>query len=130
MLYSEFIEGTKCRDNEHNYGVYKDIEAMYMNTDMSKEKAYEYGKKLVDNSKTEKEIEQENEIKEEIARIRENIKWNKDSIEDYKALVEAEKRADNEEYWLKTWRNRIKMYQEENKLLRQRIKELNFILGK
>ena len=24
MLYNEFIEGTGCKDNEHNYNVYTD----------------------------------------------------------------------------------------------------------
>lgn len=51
MMYSEFIEGTGCRQNEHNYKVFQNLEAMYINTDMSKEEIYEYGKKLVDNSK-------------------------------------------------------------------------------
>ena len=54
MLYGEFIEGTGCKDNEHNYKVYCDLEIMCMNSDMSKAEIYEYGKKLVDNSKSEK----------------------------------------------------------------------------
>ena len=49
MLFSEFIEGTGCKDNMHNFKVYKDLEVMYMNSDISKEYIFEYGKKLVDN---------------------------------------------------------------------------------
>ena len=49
MLYSEFIEGTGCKDNHHNFKVFQDLEVMYMNSDISKEQVYEYGKKLVKN---------------------------------------------------------------------------------
>ena len=66
MLYSEFINGTGCKDNDHNYEVFKNLEVMYMNTDMTKDQIYEYGKKLVDNTKSEKEIAFEKEIKEQI----------------------------------------------------------------
>lgn len=59
MLYSEFIEGTGCKDTKNNYQVYKNLEIMYMNSNMSKSDIYEYGKKLVDNSKTDEEIKLE-----------------------------------------------------------------------
>lgn len=49
MLYSEFIAGTDCKDNTHNFNVYKRLEVMYMNSDITKEEIFEYGKKLVDN---------------------------------------------------------------------------------
>ena len=74
MLYNEFIEGTGCRDNDHNYKVYRDLEIMYMNSDLTKSQIYEYGKKLVDNSKTQKELEFEAQIKEEIAALKADIK--------------------------------------------------------
>ena len=45
MLFSEFVEGTGCKDNEKNYEVYKNLEIMYMNSNMSKAEIYEYGKK-------------------------------------------------------------------------------------
>ena len=50
MLYSEFIEGTGCQDNRHNFKVFQDLEVMYMNSNLTKEQIYEYGKKLVDNT--------------------------------------------------------------------------------
>lgn len=59
MLWSEFVEGTGCKDTEHNYNVYKELELIYMNTDCTKAHIYEMGKKLVDNSKTEEQIEKE-----------------------------------------------------------------------
>ena len=56
MLWCEFIDGTGCKISEHNYQVYKDLEIMYINSDMTKNQVYEYGKKLVDNSKTPEQI--------------------------------------------------------------------------
>ena len=66
MMYDEFVKGTGCKQNAHNYQVFRNLEVMYMNTDMSKQEIYEYGKKLVDNSKTEQELKLEAEIKAEI----------------------------------------------------------------
>lgn len=63
MLYNEFIEGTGCKDNDHNYQVYKELEVIYTNTECSKAHIYEMGKKLVDNSKSESELKVEAEVK-------------------------------------------------------------------
>lgn len=49
MLYSEFVTGTGCKDNEYNYQVYRDLEILYMHSDHSHFEIYEMGKKLVDN---------------------------------------------------------------------------------
>ena len=49
MLFSEFVENVGCKENAHNFKVYQDLEIMYMNSDISKEAVYEYGKKLVNN---------------------------------------------------------------------------------
>lgn len=74
MLWHEFIAGTGCRDTEHNYAVYKDLEIMYMNSDMSKEKIYEYGRKLVDNNLTERELMHNADIYTRISEMRKEIK--------------------------------------------------------
>lgn len=113
MLYSEFIEGTNCKDNEYNYGVYKNLEAMYMNTNMTKAEVYEYGKKLVNNSKSEKEIQFENEIKHEIELINQEINRAKDWLEYYNAMED---------------KNMVKYYKEEIKGFKNRIKELKWVL--
>lgn len=73
MLYSEFLVGTKCADNAYNYDVYRNLEVMYMNTDMTKEQIYEYGVKLVNNEKTEKQIAIEVEVKAMIAKENEKL---------------------------------------------------------
>ena len=90
MLYSEFIEGTGCRENDHNYQVYKNLEIMYMNSDMTKDQIYEYGKKLVDNSKTPEEIRFEAEKKEEIKSLKEEIEYYKSELDRYKTLLQYE----------------------------------------
>ena len=58
MLYDEFIQGTGCRETDYNYRVYKDVEEIYMNSNMTKEEAYAIGKLRVNNSLTDDEQEQ------------------------------------------------------------------------
>ena len=125
MLYPEFIEGTGCRDNKHNYRVYKDLEIMYMNSDMTKAEIYEYGKKLVDNSKSEKQLKAEAEIKAQIKSLKDDIQWWKEEQEKY-------------EYWLATevidrdkalWKRNIQNCKEQIKAIRGNIKDLQWILG-
>ena len=114
MLFSEFMEGTQCRDNEYNHKVFRDLEVMYMNSNMTKADVYEYGKKLVDNSKTEAELKFEAEIKEQIHR--------------YKVLISQEKqereyrRDIDDKYMIKYCTKNIQQY-------RAKIKELRWVLG-
>lgn len=91
MLYTEFVQGTGCKDNEHNYKVYKDLEIMYMNSDMSKSDIYEYGKKLVNNSKSEEQLKLEAEINEEIKSLRQQIKYYKSMADYYKEMAKYDK---------------------------------------
>lgn len=114
MLYSEFVEGTGCKDNEHNYEVYKNLEIMYMNSNLSKADIYEYGKKLVDNSRSVEEIEFERGIKEK-------IKAYKEDIESYKRQIEFYEYIDNKEM--------VDFYKKEIKYNRRKIKELNWVLS-
>ena len=121
MLYSEFVENTGCKETDYNYQIYKNLEIMYMNSDIPKSAIYEYGKKLVDNSKTEAEIEFESQINAEIAR-------HKSQIESYKKDLEYEN------YMLSIANNAahkstIKYIKEAIKTERRKIKELKWILG-
>lgn len=128
MLYQEFVEGTGCRDNDHNYKVYKDLEVLYMNSDISKAEIYEYGKKLVDNSKSEKELQVEKEIKEQ-------IKEHKAEIESYKRWIEDNQRMAN--YWKEHgdkemtafYRNPVKTWKEQIRYHREQINALKWILS-
>lgn len=120
MLWHEFIAGTGCRDTEHNHGIYKDLEIMYMNSDMSKEKIYEYGRKLVDNSLTESEQEHNAGIMSQIEDMKNEIKGLKESAASdaayakhqgpewaayYKASAKEKRKA------AKALRDQVKMYQ-------------------
>lgn len=113
MLYSEFLENTKARDNEYNYQVYKNLEALYMENDnMTKQDVYKAAETLINNepseevkeliSKAEKEI---NESAEVIAHYRdrietmkyyitissaEEIKAYKESIREYRKAIKRE----------------------------------------
>ena len=70
MSYDEFLQGTGCRDNADNFKVYKDLEILYMNSELTKQEIYEYGKKLVNNGLTVKQIEWNAEIDRQIADLR------------------------------------------------------------
>ena len=124
MLYSEFIENTGCKENEYNYQIYKRLELMYMADDsISKQEIYEYGKKLVDNSKSEAEVEIENKMKAEIA-------YHKHEIELYKQELENQKRLLSEEIGDKLYRkDRIRYFKDCIKTERREIEKCKFVLG-
>lgn len=128
MLYSEFVEGTGCKDNEKNYEVYKNLEIMYMNSNMSKAEIYEYGKKLVDNSKSEVELKIEAEVKEkieehkkEIAQYKEWIKQNEEMLSYWKEQMDKEMVA--------FYRNPIKYWKKEIRYHRNQISALKLVLA-
>ena len=86
MLWNEFMEGTDCKDNDYNYNVYKELEIIYMATECSKQHIYEMGRKLVDNSKSAKELALEAQIKEEIAQLKDEISAQRSWISYWESL--------------------------------------------
>lgn len=128
MLYSEFIEGTGCKDNDHNYKLYKELELVYMNSDCTKQHIYEMGKKLADNSKSEAEIQAEAKIQAEIDEIKEQIKSNNNWITYYKMQKDYNKSV-GDKYWEKENRRMEQYYRSENKQLRNRIAALKWVLA-
>lgn len=126
MMYSEFVAGTGCKENDYNYEVFKRLEVMYMNTDMSKDEIYEYGKKLVDNSKSEEQIKFEEEIKAEIENLKREIEWVKISeVERYEEYIKSE----TDPYWKKLYMGYLKDAKETIKKARNEIKALKWVLG-
>lgn len=123
MMYSEFVSGTGCKDNAHNYKVFKNLEAMYMNTEMSKEEVYEYGKKLVDNSKSKEELELEAKIKSEIESKKSDIKWLMDENERYQWYFGIA--SDDEK---KCYKDIIKNNNNSIKILKSEIRMLKWVL--
>jgi len=126
MLYDEFVQGTGCKLNDHNYQVYKRLELMYMADDtITKEEIYEYGKKLVDNSKSEAELEVERQVKELIDGFKEQIKY-------YQGLIETKEfylSAESDPYWTGRYKSDIKYFKQQIKYYRARIREQKLILG-
>ena len=86
MMWSEFQSGTGCKNTPYNYRVYKDLEILYMHSDRTHEEIYEYGKKLVDNSLTQQEMEQIVRYKQRIENHRQTLEDLKQNIESYKML--------------------------------------------
>ena len=125
MMYSEFVKAVGCKQTEHNYKVFLDLEAMYMNTDLSKEDIYTYGKKLVDNSKTPAEIELENEIKADIETAKAEAKRYTDTAKMYTEWAKEETNP----VWKKDWKYYAKLNREWAKAERNKIKELRYILN-
>ena len=127
MLYNEFIEGTGCKDNEYNYKIYKDLEVMYMNSDLSKAQIYEYGKKLVDNSKSEKQLRFEAQIKEQIEEHKAEIARYKSYIESNEGMISYWKEHGDKEMTA-FYRNPIKSWKQEIRFHRNQINALKWVL--
>lgn len=126
MLYNEFVENTGCKENDHNYKLYKRLEIIYMNDDsITKAEIYEMGKKLMDNSKSEEQIRLENEITCEIECYKEDIARHKTEINQYKALVAEE----TDKWFIRNWKGSIKYHRDEIKRLQNKINALKWILA-
>lgn len=120
MMYGEFIEGTGCKDNTHNYEVFRNLEAMYMNTNMTKAQVYEYGKKLVDNSKSEAELKLEAQVRAEIASNKEQIEYYEQDIKRMREMIAFDKE------WkslysgpIKYERNEVRRLRAKNRVLKE-----------
>lgn len=129
MTYSEFAENVKCRDNEHNHKVFRDLEILYMNSDLSKEEIYEYGCKLVDNSKTAEELEFERNVNNQIDDLKAQLKIILAEEKRYLLFYEADKeelglspRAYN---W---WKEQAKWQKELARQIRNEIRGLQWVL--
>lgn len=97
-----------------------------MNSNISKAQIYEYGKKLVDNSKSEAELKVEAEIKTEIeehktqiATLREWIKQNEEMLSCWKGNKEM----------TALYRNPIKNWKEEIRHHKNQITALKWVLA-
>lgn len=126
MLYSEFAEGTGCRDNEYNHEIYRRLELMYMADDsISKQDIYEYGKKLVDNSKTPEELELEKSIKCEIEGYKLQIAQLQKDIEIYKNALQYE----SDPYYKRTWKDTIRSLKSDIWKAKYQIKALKLTIA-
>ena len=123
MHYNEFIQCTGCRDNADNFKVYKDLEILYMNSDLTKEAIYEYGKKLVNNGLTEKQKAWNADIDGQIVDLKRRADDLVKDIERYKENCKYYE--DNCWYDIaETWKRDIKWARAELKTYRNKIKDL------
>lgn len=121
MMFSEFVEGTGCKDNEFNRELFKKFEEIYMmNDSFTKAQIYEAAKPFCNNEKSPEEIEAEEKVKEEIAEYEAWISENELRIERYRCYVECS--TDKEE--IKTYREEVKRCKAENKHFRGQIVSL------
>ena len=115
MMYSEFVKGTGCKENNHNYNIFIKLEDLYMNSDITKEEVYEFGKKLVDNSETEEEKALREEIEREIKEHEEVLAYWEERAKFYLDIMEDKKES-----------KRFSTYAKEEKNI---IKALKWVLG-
>lgn len=96
MMYNEFINGTGCRDTEHNYEVYKRVESLYtFDEAMTKDEAYAIGRLWVNNDLTPAEVEFN-------AKMDAEIEWSRERIATLKA--DAENYQEQASYSTPAWR--------------------------
>lgn len=93
MLYSEFVSGTGCRENAYNYDVYMKLDALYMNSDISKEDVYAFAKKIVDNSETEDEKQIRTNLEAELKAIENDISYFTERKNFYKEVMQDNETA-------------------------------------
>ena len=123
MLYSEFIQGTGCKDNQHNYEIYRRLEIIYMNDETAtKQDIYDYGKRLADNSPSESEIAFHNQIVSDIEAHKERIKTLKEQGQRYKELHDYD-RTDT------FWKSNYDYVNSEIKREKSEINKLKWILS-
>ena len=122
MLYDEFIAGTGCRDTAKNYKVFKDLEILYMNSDLPKEQIYEYGKKLVDNSLTEEQVIWNDNIDRQITELKEALEIWKSDVARYESNRDWSKLHGWDD--IDFWNKEIKQAKTQMKSIRWNIRQL------
>lgn len=125
MLYSEFIEGTGCKNTPYNYDIYKKLECLYMNWDgdITHAEIYEMGKKLVDNSLTENQLAWNADIDAQIGELKASLEILEADLERYTSNYNFYREHDWDEN-LDFWKKEIRYVKRDIKTCKQKIKEL------
>ena len=130
MLYHEFMEGTGCRETDYNYKVYKELEIIYMNTNCTKQHIYDMGKKLVDNSPTEAEIQFRAKLTAEIQQHKYEIANLKQRLEDEIRYLKNLKDADYaDKMWIRSVTGTVNYLKESIKEHKREINKLKWVLA-
>lgn len=125
MLWSEFKQGTECKESDKNYSIYKSLEALYMKYDYSKEDIYKVGRLLVDNSETEAEKAYREQIEKQIETEKEDLRYYSDRIETLSLFCRLDTTTQGE---AKEFKNSIKEYKQIIKRSKQRIEQCKWLL--
>lgn len=113
MLYTEFLSGTKAKDNANNYEVYKALEVVYMNREeLTKEDIFTAAAGLLDNSET----PAEKELRETCEKLEKQIKENAEAIKFWKDENKHLRALEKEE---------AEIFGRKNPYTRKRIRENN-----
>lgn len=126
MLYSEFLEGTKARDNEHNYHVYKTLEGLYMDSDTAtKEDVYKAAKPFLNNEDTAEQKAIKAEIKKQIAESKNSIEFYNERISTNQGYINCFEMTKEE---LEQTKGYIQTYKKYIRRENRKIKRLEMIL--
>ena len=124
MLYSEFVENVGCRENAYNYKVYKALESLYMENDnLTKEDIYKTAKNLVNNSKSQEQIDFEYQMNERIKAYNADIAFYEERISITERFIEISTEEEIKEY-----KRDIKIYKQEIKKCKQEINKIKWVL--
>jgi len=121
LLFRDFVEDLGWEGTDHNYKLYKWLELLYMNDNMTnRESIYELGKKLITSDDAEAAMIYKKYIQNQIARY-------ESQIDEFKKEIEYTERTlpiddNNRSRW-------IRIAQEAIKVQYQYIKDLEWILG-
>lgn len=101
MLYSEFVTGTGCRENEHNYSVYERVNRIYNSDDnMTHEEAYEIAKLWIDNSLSAEEEQKNRETEAQIVSLQDdNEQLTREIQEIQQEIRELRERAEQKKHY-------------------------------
>ena len=126
MMYSEFVKNTGCKETDKNYKLFKRLELIYSNDeDITKEEIYDMGRKLMDNSLSEKQEQWNAEMKAQIEEKNEELEYQKTDLARDKDMLEFEKMSeDRDDWYIAQLKKSIQYKKDRIKELRNDIKNL------
>ena len=126
MMYSEFVKNTGCKKTDKNYKLFKRLELIYSNDeDITKEEIYDMGRKLMDNSLSEKQEQWNAEMKAQIEEKNEELEYQKTDLARDKDMLEFEKMSeDRDDWYIAQLKKSIQYKKDRIKELRNDIKNL------
>ena len=127
MTYGEFLSGTGCKANDHNYKVFENLNNLYMMNDTAtKEEVYKMAVKFLDNSESPEIVALKEKVNEEITALEKDIEYYSERIETITLFLSLE---DNTESEIKEFKQTIKTFKQIRLRLRQRVNGLKWSIA-